>query len=165
MRQSWKWYIIVRSIALLNPCSNCCQSFPLSVDRTWKSERVYYIGNVELAKFTYFSWIYKEIMCHSWKWCDRTFPCVVKSQFTLLSVPSIWDRSDMEIGKVSYLGNVKLTKFIYFSWIYRKLMCHSWKLWIIERSIALLNPSSDCCQFLPYRVDRTWKSGRVSYIV
>ena len=54
----------------------------------------------------------------------RRFPCVVKYQSTLLSV--LFHMEMIGHGKngiVSYLGNVKLAKFTYFSLIYRGLMC------------------------------------------
>ena len=137
-----------RSLALLNPRSLRCRSFPYGVDRTWKSGRVSYLGNDKLAKVTYFSWIYRGLMWHSWKWwiIERSVALLNPTHIAGSSLPYGVDRT-WKSGRVSNLGHFKLTKLTYFSWIYiYGCTCHSWKGWIIERSLSLLNPSSHCCQ-------------------
>ena len=153
------------SLALLNPSSHCCQFSSICGDRTWNSGRVSYLGNVRLAMLTYFSSIYRKLMCHSWIWwIIERFLALLNPCANCRHSSSIWGRSDTESGRVSYFGNVTLAKFTYFSWTYRGLMSDSWKRRVIERFLALLNPSSHCCQSSSICGGSDMEKGRVSYL-
>ena len=163
MCHSWKQWIRERFLALLNPDHIAVIPLSYGVDRTWKSGRISYLVTFKLAKFTYFSRIYRGSICHSWKWC--TIQCSVallNHSWRCCQFSSIWGRWQMKNWK----NFPSMQCYTFFSRIYKGLVCHSWKMASYRTSSCVVKsqPVHIPVSPLPNGVDWTWKCGRVSYL-
>ena len=113
------------------------------MDRTWKSGRVSFLGNVKLAKFTYFFWIYRGLMCQSWKrWIIEGSLALLNPSSHCCQSSSIWGRSISKMEKFPIWAMLNWKSLLISPWVYRRLMSDSWQLQIIVLSRKLLNELS-----------------------